>query len=230
MPENVICDKLDGIITKKKFFALNLIKDKYEYAIVIDSETEFIRNVNIEDVCKEYFKNKVLLGNRTIFDLTGVKNSCKKYFSDCIGNHVLDSELYLWFNQPCIYEMSTLNDFFEKINYNKNIKKFTWYDFDYYIYMYYLILYKNFEIKDIGIVSRCGVFEEFWYPSLIFVNDNWKKFNIYLCQPELKKKFDNNKLFMIIQKDKKMPKFRILRKIISWFIPVKELRHKLRGG
>ena len=73
-----------GIINIKKLYGLKQLQDKYEYVIVLDSETEFIKNVNVLDVCKDYFERKELYGNLIRGwgkELTEkIKSSCKEYF------------------------------------------------------------------------------------------------------------------------------------------------------
>ena len=56
----------NGIINIKKFYGLSQIKDKYEYVIVLDAESTFVRNVDLKQVCETYWNSRVLYGNDTI--------------------------------------------------------------------------------------------------------------------------------------------------------------------
>lgn len=129
-----------------------------------------------------------------------VKESCKRFFRDSMKPR-LQSNLYLWFNQPCIYKCSTLDDFFTVINYKENAAQFTWYDFDYYVYMYYLILYHDFKIEDIEIESNYGICEASldW---LWFKSNKYEKINIWMCSQVTLSRFDNPNLFIVCHLDR----------------------------
>ena len=191
----------DGIINKKKFYGLNNLKEKYEYIIVLDSETIFIKNIDLKNICDEYFNNKVLYGNKlngyNIEFIEQVLLNCKRFYSNNKDISKLNTTLYLWFNQPCIYKCDTIKDFFNIIDYDKNIDKLKYVDFDYYIYMNYLILYHNFIIKDIGITCQYGLCENL-DSNFLLESTDYKEIEFmqssYLMFEYLKKE----KLFMFI--------------------------------
>ena len=195
----------DGIINKKKFYGLQQLKDKYEYTIIIDCESVFIRELDIYNLCNIYFENKVLYGNKCVTEymqlVNSIKNRCKRFFINNAQSYKLDTELYLWFNQLCIYKNSNLEQFFSIINYDKIIKNLKFEDFDYLIYMYYLILYNDFIIEDMEIITSFGACESASYDT-IFLSDKYKKLNIYMCSNFMIKYFDNPNLLLTIQLDK----------------------------
>ena len=151
-----IFNKENGIINIKKFAGLMQLEDKYEYTIVLDAESKFIKKANLYEICKKYFNDKVLYGNKlnSVNQQNTLKDACKTFFDKDerikLNNY---DDYYLWFNQLCIYKNSTLKEFFEITNLRKRIKDLTFYNFDYYIYMYYLILYQNFSVQDLDIIT-----------------------------------------------------------------------------
>lgn len=208
LPESFVNFSNNGIINIKKFYGLHEIKDKYEYVIVLDAESAFIKKIDLNQVCETYWNNKVLYGNNTIPASQGgrmetvetVKNSCKRFFPDSMKQK-LESDLYLCFNQPCIYKCSTLNEFFSVIDYEKNAAEFIWHDFDYYIYMYYLILYQGFRIEDMEIESNYGICEA-GLDYLWFKSNKYEKINIWMCSQVTLPRFDNPNLFIVCHIDR----------------------------
>lgn len=248
----------DGIINKKKLYALNELKDKYKYIIILDSESLFIKNINILNICKQYFSNKILYGNKTnneaIDYVNLVRNNCKRFYIKNNNFYKLNTDLYLWFNQPCIYNSSHIKHFFNVIDYDKNISNIKFIDYDYYIYMYYLILYHDFSICDMEITATLSDCQNVLY-SIFFNSNKYKRLNILLCSKFMFDYFDNKNLFLLIQLDKVFDSQVInvreeLNKNISlvenklqmlynnqkelinkiaWFIPIKKWRDKFRN-
>ena len=194
-------------INIKKIYALNFLSQNfnYTYSIILDSETEFCKNINLLNICEQFFVNKKLYGNFVIDsgrDLTEkIKANCKKYFYEYENFEKLNTDYYLWFNQPCIYNMQDIPKFLNIINYQNNQFKYSWEDFDYYLYMYYLLLFKNFEITYIGIDSEYGALEGSLDKIIIKSND-YKNLNIYACSASLFEIFDNQNLFMVFHTDR----------------------------
>ena len=83
----------------------------YHYSIIYDT------NLGVQ--------NKILYGNKSSSEyielVNSIKNRCKRFFINNEQSYKLDTELYLWFNQPCIYKNSTLESFFSVIDYDKII-------------------------------------------------------------------------------------------------------------
>lgn len=194
-----------GIINIKKFWALDQLKDLYEYIIVLDAETAIIKNIDLYQVCTDYFNDKILLGNNYV-DSSGtidyIKNNCKRFFRNENQISKLDSNLYLWFNQPCIYKTDHLRDFFEITGMHFEFRFTSWLDFDYYIYMYYLILYHNFTIKDMKIIVPAGAAEN---PNLPYqIADDTKLLKVYLSTREMFQYFNPENIFMMIHIDRSL--------------------------
>ncbi len=244
--------KNKGIINIKKLWALFILKEsQYDYILVLDAEALIVKHINLINIFNKFYNEKILWGNQVTSGgatrVNKIKNSCKRFF---MYKDKLDSNLYLWFNQPCIYKVSILPDFLKKINFESNIKNLTWNDFDYYIYMYYLILYQDFKVKDLELVSNYGICES--CVELIRFNSNiYKSANIKMCSKNLFELFDNEDLFLVIHLDrdflwtynlllmrlnnlekkqnKNKIKFKLFRRLLSLFVPDKRLRRRIRG-
>ena len=194
-----------GIINIKKLYAIQQLKDKYDYICVLDSETEFLKNVNLLDICDNYFNKRELYGNLVYEEgrerTEKIKAACKEYFYQYENIELLNTDFYLWFNQPCIYKTDNIDDFLEKIDFRNNLSKLRWEDFDYYLYMYYLLLFRDFKIVDIGIDSNYGICETS-EAFLTFRNNNYLKANIYMCSKSMVDLFNNPNLFLAIHVDR----------------------------
>jgi len=143
--------KTFNIVTYKKFFALETLKNdiNYDYFIVCDAETTIIpenfTEINILNKILKIYENKIIYAGETnckkmkdiikssttlIYNGNQLKNITKKY------------TLYFWWSDLPVYKREHLTDFFYKINYS-NIN---WNHFDHKVYLSYLVLYHNFNI------------------------------------------------------------------------------------
>lgn len=204
LPEELHIVENGGIVNIKKLWAIKKLQKNYEYLIIIDSETLFIRPVNLLSICKHYFYTKILLGNQIRPDgkeLTdNIKSKCKEFFP-LNQQSFLSSDLYLWFNQPCIYKTSNLDTFFEITQLDDKLEFINWYHFDYYIYMYFLILYEKFTVEDMEIESSYGVCEA-TNPPFLIKTEKYTKLSVLLSSLFNLKRFNNSKLFLLIHIDR----------------------------
>ncbi len=192
-----------AIVSIKKFWACNELRNVYDYIITLDAETVIIKNIDLYKVCQNYFSNKILLGNHypPNGDLEFIKDSCKRFFKTERAQKILSSPLYLWFNQPCIYKTDTLKSFFDITGMKYEIRFLSFYDFEYYIYMYYLILYHDFKVKNMNVITNVGACESFEvlaYDSI----ENVKRLPIYMCTYKMYNFFNSENVFMIIHLDR----------------------------
>lgn len=221
----------DGkIINIKKFYALMQLKDEYEYIFMIDDECLFRRNVDLYSICQNYFKQKILYGNRVEnapWDFPNIiPAECGKFFSK-EQQKKLKIPVYLWFNQLPIYRTSDLNDFFKTTGIDKNIADLCYFNFDYYVYMFYLILKCDFTVMDIGIIADCAVSEiqNYSFYKVLRIDESVK---IYMCTDYAKQTFNFKDAFISIHLDrlktqdsklkkfvKAIKKYRQVKKIIS---------------
>ncbi|WP_424244651.1 hypothetical protein Dip510_001910 [Elusimicrobium posterum] len=202
LPEELRVFENKGIINIKKLWGLWQIRNKYEYVIVCDSETLLLKNVDLAQICTNYFKNKILLGNHALEDICStVRENCKKFFTKHKDLSKLENQLYLWFNQPCIYKGNTIEPFFKYTGIYELLSSLSFYDFDYYIYMYYLILEKGFKIKDLEISSPIGTLEGTRNKELLSRELTANNL-ILLASEQVLPEVDNPFLFMLIHTDR----------------------------
>lgn len=114
LPGELRIFKNRGIINIKKFYSINLLKNKYEYLLVMDSESQFIKHVDLLKIANSFFEDKILLGNIPKEDSTPIIEGARKYYLNDPNIDKLETTLYLWFNSPCFYKTNNLDLFFEK--------------------------------------------------------------------------------------------------------------------
>jgi hypothetical protein len=144
----------NNIVTYKKFFALEKLKDeiKYDYFIVCDAEISIIpENFNETNILKKInniYENKMIyagkVSNPNIINITKTSTSL---FSDWskLKEITENFTLYFWWSDLPVYKREHLTHFFSLIDYtNINVLHF-----DHTIYSAYLILYHNFIIVNI---------------------------------------------------------------------------------
>jgi len=144
-----------NIVTYKKFFALNQLKEnnKYDYFIVCDAEINIIpenfNKPNILNKIESIFKNKTIYAGNC-GNTSNITNTSANLFSNENINklkHITNNfTLYYWWSDLPVYKREHLNDFFNKIGCYDRVE---WGHFDHLIYLNYLILYHNFNILNI---------------------------------------------------------------------------------
>ena len=196
-----------GIINIKKFYALSQLKDKYDYTIIIDSESEFIRDVDLQQICDEIFDHKQLFGNRLFLfqkiQFENIKNQCRSRFPkrDIGRLPTEDKDLYLWFNNLPVYRNADLDDFFAQIDYSAISDSLTFEDFDHYLYMYYLLLYKDFSIVDLQMFGYLAAGENI-PEGFAFRWETRTPHDFVMCAKQSYLLLDNPKLFLLIHLDR----------------------------
>lgn len=201
--KEIILDKSykdSAIVNIKKFYGLYKLQDLYEYIIIIDAETEIIKNVNVYEICKKFYKNKALYGNKTIRDFTKIHNESLAILKDYMDTTKLENlKHYFWFNQPCIYKTNFVKDFFHLTKLNEDLNRLTWESFDYIVFGFYLMLQCDFKIIDCEVIADFGFLE-----NGSFVPETNKYIKIPFMQAHsLLYPFLNKKnLFMIIHLDR----------------------------
>lgn len=239
LPENLKDLRRDqGIINVKKFYGVYELKDKYDYIIVLDSESLIIKNIDLYEACETFFNNKILWGVLKFHGdhdcISKITAACEEMFEE--KRKMDDLGLDFWFNNLCVYKTSTIEDFFAKTNLKEKLTKLTFWHFDYYIYMYYLFLYHNFKPRNfLNIYSGCA-------SKICVINVDFMSKYMYMATPEKYKEVKRlveheNKTFMLIQLDRgfgqQLPQNKwknLLRRILSCFIPNKTLRRQIRKG
>lgn len=202
LPKYLRVSRDNGIINIKKFYALKKLHKSYEYLIIIDSESEIIKNIHLKNLCDEFYAQKRLFGNATICDASKIKNESKKFFAPFVATKAIpNDDLYFWFNQPCIYKGAFIEEFFRATNLNRliDLLNLNFFSFDFYVYGYFLLLYKDFQIENVEVVADWGFLELTDFKPQ---SEKFKQFCFYQCNFYLQDRLNNDKLFLIIQKDK----------------------------
>ena len=195
----------EGIVVTKKFYGMSVLYKKYRYMICLDDDSVFVRNVDLFYLCTKFYADRILLGNQT--DNSPIINDIIKQSCDVLNidkRIQLISNLYLWFNQPCIYDSLYIEDFFQKINIENKLFDFKFCEFDFYMYAYYLMVFQGFFLADMCYKTNipCSAIEaELIVPSdAIFPPQIINK--IYQCRKETMNVFDNSNLFLNIHLDR----------------------------
>lgn len=155
------------IIMFKKLYALNLLKDQYEYIAAVDSEIEFISTDNVYEKFKQHCDKKKIFGSSVNAErgrgLKEIVEYSALFFKDNIEE--LKSKTYglthyFWFSDIPIYDTKIASEFLKFIdfeNYEQFVNKVCWWVFDYISYIYYCVLYKDYQLvnlKDHGIMRN----------------------------------------------------------------------------
>ena len=142
-----------SIVTYKKFYALEKLKneEKYEYFIVCDAEISIIpenfNRTNILNKINKIFENKLIFAGNSRSSQTYIitKASASIFINndvDTLKNITNNFQLYYWWSDLPVFKREHLIDFFHKICYD-NIGSS---HFDHKIYLNYLILHRKFNI------------------------------------------------------------------------------------
>lgn len=245
IPENEHVSKGQGLVIIKKFRALKELAEQYKYIISIDAESVFVKELNLNNLCENYFQTGILYGNKIIEDgidrAENIKRECKKFFESHPNYEKLNTPLYLWFNQLCIYDTDDLKQFFEIIDYAKFINKINFYTFDYYLYMYYLILYRNFKIEDIEVKAFYGFLGENERKNCIFYSQKYKNLKFNLCTSEIYHELDQSEILLLCHLDRNGARLKSklndaktrfwnpIKDFFNWLLlPVKILRYTIK--
>jgi hypothetical protein len=147
----------NNIITYKKFYALENLKNeaKYDYFIVCDAEISIIpenfNRTNILNKINKIYENKLIYAgaNNSSQVYNIIKVSASIFINndvDKLKNITNNFQLYYWWSDLPVYKREHLTDFFNKICYDNII----WEHFDHIMYLNYLILYHNFNILNVS--------------------------------------------------------------------------------
>ena len=164
-----------GIITLKKYIALDVLKNDYIHLCTVDSEIDFVSVENVNEKLEKFCEKKIIIG-ATVGSERYVKNpfyvipqsellkivekindECLTIFSDEIRKQIrnkISNKFYFWFSDIPVYDSKLLIEFFNLINFNKNTyyefsTKLNYHIFDFICYVYFCILYKDYKILDV---------------------------------------------------------------------------------
>ena len=148
----------NSIVTYKKFYALENLKNeaKYDYFIVCDAEISIIpenfNRTNILNKINKIYENKLIYAgnsdnNEQAYGI--IKDTASIFINkdaDELKNITNNFKLYYWWSDLPVYKREHLTDFFNKIC----CDNITWNHFDNIIYLNYLMLYHKFNILNLS--------------------------------------------------------------------------------
>lgn len=207
------------IINIKKLYAVQQLQEKYEYMLVMDDDCRFCKDVDLYEICLDFFSRKVLIESQSngedIIALEAQK-ACKRFFTNAQNYAQLNNVGLLWFNQPCIYSSENIRDFFEKTKIDYWWSELTCFDFDYLIYMYYLVLYQGFVVRNCGMRAAISAVEITSDGKVEFLDDSYKD-QIYYCASEyMQTILPSDKIFITWHYDREPKTRKRLRKNYKW--------------
>jgi hypothetical protein len=196
----------------KKWWMIKQLLDEYEYFINLDSEIQFIKNVDIYDLVDTEFKRKTYFSHPTNVNTPrGVIPWGACCFNgqekEKLRNFLKDWNMYIFWNSLPIVETKTAREFIEKYNIvhipsidNNNICAA-----EHLPYQYFLILYHGWQIIDMsnfyastyafGILECGGTNQE----MLDIMNPHFTYWLAYKLEPE---KFSKYNIFLTIHHDR----------------------------
>ena len=162
MPQELTHYKAQAVT--KKLWGLDALNDEYEYIVLVDAESLFLRAFDPDVLCREIWQShNPLVANRS-YDGFFIMRTC--YQTMGLYHHPLlrkATENYLynfWFNEIQVYETATLKEFFVRLQqfpieaiYNE------WNCFEYYVFAAFLIIEKGWQLKKIPYKSFGGINE-----------------------------------------------------------------------
>lgn len=189
----------ENIVTYKKFFALEKLKNdtNYDYFIVCDAEISIIpENLNEKNMINKIdniFKNRYIYGGEVNYSDTQkiIKTSYDivKKKINLFNNKFFNYNLFFWWSDLPVYKREHLNSFFKYIDYS-NIN---WFHFDHKIYLNYLYLYHNFNIINVTPLIKHNWSLESYYTNDIQNLYKLKsiKYGFSFITPRIYEKFKN---------------------------------------
>lgn len=148
----------------KKFYALDILKEEYDYIILTDCESLFIKPCDFSSLADYIWNNRTMLNSNKSPDGFFIMRSCFK----TMGLHnnrklIKDTKHYsynFWFNDLQVYKCEFLPGFFEWMDcHNRDDIYNNYYCFEYYVFYAYLLLEHDFHIKRFNYNSFGGINE-----------------------------------------------------------------------
>jgi hypothetical protein len=151
----MIIDK-NIIVTFKKYYALDLLKDQYDYLATCDSEIKFVNTDIVRERFKKFCDDRKLIGSVVSFgskniDLAiDINKGSTIFFDSSVVNEISEGfRFYFWFSDIPVYDSIILKKYMDYIdfgNHQKFVERISWYFFDYIAYGYYCLINEKYEI------------------------------------------------------------------------------------
>lgn len=166
MPKELLIYKAQAVT--KKLYGLKEFMGQYDYIILVDCESVFVKNFDAAQLAEEIWNSHNMFAAN--FSLKGffIMRKCYKamglYYNKKLRKALSGFKYNFWFNELQVYKCSYLINFFDWLN-NYDIEKIynTWDCFEYYVFYAYLCLEHDMQIKKYHYYCiGCGV-NEFLY-------------------------------------------------------------------
>ena len=149
----------------KKLWGLYTLKDSYEYLVIVDVETLFLKGFDPEAVCKEVWDSRnILVANqsyrgfflmRQCYQTMGIYENLRLLWETRWYRY------YFWFNELQVYRAKELDDFFlwlQRFPLDKILNE--WACFEHFLFAAFLITEKGWSLKRKKLKAYFGANEE----------------------------------------------------------------------
>ena len=154
-------DKYSSKAVTKKLFGLKQLMNSYDYVILIDSESKFVKKCDFGELASEIWNKRSMLASnispdgffvmRSFYLTMGLYNNAK------LRKETENYKYNFWFNELQVYNCSYLPGFFAWLDlFDKNKILNEWCCFEYYLFFAYLCLEHNYNLLKYKYVSRGG--------------------------------------------------------------------------
>jgi hypothetical protein len=146
-----------NIISIKKLYGVNLLVTEYKYIAVLDSDIEFVKPFNLNEICSSIFNSNIFKSNVNDYG-NHIKSIASQFELESNNSLIEETNNFngsWWFNEMCVYHNQYFTEFYDWLQSHKNYEKFKNDTdiFDYLIYSIWLICFKNFKIKNISSIK-----------------------------------------------------------------------------
>ena len=162
MPSELSCYQAKAVT--KKLYGLKEFMNQYDYIIITDCETEFVRNFDVFKLSKEIWDSHNMLASNISPDGFFIMRTCYRqmglYYNPKLRKALSCFKYNFWFNELQVYKCSYLPGFFDWLG-NFDIEGIcnTWHCFEYYVFYAYLCLEYDTEIKKYHYICVGGINE-----------------------------------------------------------------------
>lgn len=148
----------------KKFEALHELKNRYEYIVLVDSESIFVRKFDADKLCEEIWNKRTMLNSNISPDGFYIMRKCYKtmglYYNRKLRKELENYKYNFWFNDLQVYKCQYLDGFFEWLDeHNRDGVYDTKECFEYYVFYAYILLEYDIHINKYQYISMGGINE-----------------------------------------------------------------------
>lgn len=157
-------NKCKAKAVSKKFYALETLKDDYDYIILVDCESLFIKHCDYGALAEQIWEKRSMLNANKSLDGYLIMRKCFKtlgvYNNELLRKDTLSFRYNFWFNELQVYKCNNLDEFFIWLNCHNKTKVYDEYlCFEYYVYYAFLLIEKGIHINKFNFESMGGINE-----------------------------------------------------------------------